>query len=67
MRKPANVSISRHEVILMTVKVSIIGATGYTGSELVRILYRHPEVELVALTTRSYIGMPIRRSIPTSV
>lgn len=48
----------------MTVKVSIIGATGYTGSELVRILYRHPEVELVSLTTRSYIGMPMSEVYP---
>jgi len=38
------------------VKVSIIGATGYTGAELVRFLARHPEVELVALTSQSYIG-----------
>jgi N-acetyl-gamma-glutamyl-phosphate reductase len=50
--------------MLMTIKVSIIGATGYTGSELVRILYRHPEVELVALTTRSYAGMPLHKVYP---
>lgn len=48
----------------MAIKVSIIGATGYTGSELVRILYRHPEVELVSLTTRSYIGMQMREVYP---
>lgn len=48
----------------MTVKVSIIGATGYTGLELVRILRRHPEVELVALTTRSYTGMPMHKVYP---
>ncbi|MGI9861109.1 N-acetyl-gamma-glutamyl-phosphate reductase [Moorella naiadis] len=38
------------------IKVGIIGATGYTGAELVRILSRHPQVELVALTSRSYAG-----------
>ncbi|MBE3571690.1 MAG: N-acetyl-gamma-glutamyl-phosphate reductase [Moorella humiferrea] len=38
------------------VKVGIIGATGYTGAELVRILSRHPEIELVALTSRHYAG-----------
>ncbi len=48
----------------MAVKVSIIGATGYTGAELVRILYRHPAVELVALTTRSYTGMPMHQVYP---
>ncbi|MCG9968624.1 N-acetyl-gamma-glutamyl-phosphate reductase [Pelotomaculum terephthalicicum JT] len=42
----------------MTVKVGIVGATGYTGAELVRILSRHPEVELVALGTQSYAGQP---------
>lgn len=38
------------------IKASIIGATGYTGAELVRILGRHPQVELVALTSQSYVG-----------
>ncbi len=33
-------------------KVSIVGATGYTGIELVKILVRHPEVSLQCLTTR---------------
>ena len=48
----------------MTIKVSIIGATGYTGAELVRILSRHPEVELVSLTSRSYAGMSLREIYP---
>lgn len=42
----------------MTVKVGIVGATGYTGAELVRILSCHPGVELVALGTQSYAGQP---------
>lgn len=33
-------------------KVSIVGATGYTGIELIKILARHPEVSLECLTTR---------------
>lgn len=37
-------------------KVSIIGTTGYTGVELVRLLANHREVELVALTSQSYAG-----------
>lgn len=37
-------------------KVGIIGATGYTGSELVRILLRHPEVEISAITSESRKG-----------
>lgn len=37
-------------------KIGIIGATGYTGAELVRILSQHPQVRLVTLTTQSYAG-----------
>lgn len=38
------------------IKAGIIGATGYAGAELVRILSRHPQVELVAVTSQSYVG-----------
>ncbi|MCL6635867.1 MAG: N-acetyl-gamma-glutamyl-phosphate reductase [Peptococcaceae bacterium] len=48
----------------MTIRVGIIGATGYTGAELVRILSRHPEVELAALTTQSYAGRPFWEVYP---
>jgi N-acetyl-gamma-glutamyl-phosphate reductase len=34
------------------VKVAILGASGYTAAELIRLLLRHPNVEIVALTTR---------------
>lgn len=36
-------------------KVGIIGATGYAGAELVRILYHHPEAEIVWYGSRSYV------------
>ena len=39
----------------MKIKAGIIGATGYAGGELVRILSRHPEVEIVWYGPRSYI------------
>ena len=38
------------------VKVSIIGATGYVGAELVRGFANHPEVEFKYLTSRSFEG-----------
>ena len=38
------------------IKVSIVGATGYVGLELVRLLSRHPPVELVYLSSQSYAG-----------
>ncbi|MEX2512949.1 MAG: N-acetyl-gamma-glutamyl-phosphate reductase [Cyclobacteriaceae bacterium] len=37
-------------------KVSIIGATGYTGSELARILVHHPQVEIVSITSETHKG-----------
>jgi len=46
------------------VKVGIIGATGYTGAELVRLLSAHPGVELVALTSQSYVGQSIDEIYP---
>jgi len=36
----------------MPIRVGILGATGYTAVELLKILLRHPEVEVTALTTR---------------
>jgi N-acetyl-gamma-glutamyl-phosphate reductase len=41
------------------IRVSIIGATGYTGGELLRYLLRHPEVKLSHLTSESFAGQPV--------
>lgn len=46
------------------IKVSIIGATGYTGSELMRLLVHHPEVSLVHLTARQFAGTKITHIFP---
>lgn len=40
------------------IKVGIVGATGYAGNELVRILMQHPDAEIKTLTSQSYIGKP---------
>ena len=45
-------------------KVGIIGASGYTGVELARILSSHPEVELTVATSRQYAGMPLSEVFP---
>jgi N-acetyl-gamma-glutamyl-phosphate reductase len=45
-------------------KVGIIGGTGYTGVELLRILARHPQTELVAVTSRKEAGVPVARHFP---
>lgn len=47
------------------VRVGIIGATGYTGVELVRLLARHPQVKLTALTAEKNVGQPIWRLFPS--
>jgi N-acetyl-gamma-glutamyl-phosphate reductase len=41
------------------IRVSIVGATGYSGKELVRILLRHPQIELMHLVSASYAGQNI--------
>jgi len=41
------------------VRVAILGATGYTGLELIKILLRHPQAEIVALTSRQEESRPI--------
>ncbi|MBM4351863.1 MAG: N-acetyl-gamma-glutamyl-phosphate reductase, partial [Deltaproteobacteria bacterium] len=49
----------------MKTKVGIIGATGYTGVELLRLLIHHPEVEVTALTSQKYAGVPIGQVFPS--
>ncbi len=45
-------------------RAAVVGATGYAGAELVRILAGHPSVELTALASRSYAGVPFSRVYP---
>ena len=45
-------------------KVAIIGASGYSGQELVRLLLRHPQVEIVQFTSRQYAGKPVSEIFP---
>lgn len=45
-------------------KVAVIGATGYTGVELLRLLGMHPRVEVTALTSESSAGLPLAQVYP---
>jgi N-acetyl-gamma-glutamyl-phosphate reductase len=47
------------------IKVGIIGGTGYTGVELLRILARHPGVDLAAITSRSEAGTQVAAMFPS--
>jgi len=46
-------------------RVGIVGATGYAGAELVRILCNHPDVELTILTSRQFAGMKFDSVYPS--
>lgn len=46
------------------VRVSIVGASGYTGGELLRLLLEHPNAEVLCATSRSLAGQPLHRVHP---
>jgi N-acetyl-gamma-glutamyl-phosphate reductase len=45
-------------------QVAIVGASGYSGEELVRLLLSHPQVELTAVTSRQYAGQTVAQVFP---
>ena len=45
-------------------KVGILGASGYTGAELVRLLVRHPNAEIACLTADRHAGKPLGEVFP---
>jgi N-acetyl-gamma-glutamyl-phosphate reductase len=47
------------------IKVGIVGGTGYTGVELLRLLAQHPEVELMAITSRGEAGTAVADMFPS--
>ncbi|ACT47103.1 N-acetyl-gamma-glutamyl-phosphate reductase [Methylotenera mobilis JLW8] len=47
------------------IKVGIVGGTGYTGVELLRLLALHPDVELTAITSRGDAGLPVADMFPS--
>jgi N-acetyl-gamma-glutamyl-phosphate reductase len=45
-------------------RVAVVGASGYIGEELVRLLLTHPQVDLVAATSRQFAGKPLAQIFP---
>src|SRR5438105_10640179 len=45
-------------------RIAVLGASGYTGAELVRLLLRHPLAEIVLLTAERRAGQEMRRVFP---
>ncbi len=48
----------------MAIRVGIVGGTGYTGAELLRILARHPQAELAAVSSREAAGRAVAEVFP---
>ena len=48
----------------MKARVGVIGASGYSGEELVRLLLAHPQVDLTAVTSRQYAGQTVAQIFP---
>ena len=46
-------------------RVAVIGASGYAGAELVRLISSHPKVSLTLLTSRQYAGKPYEEVFPS--
>jgi len=46
------------------IKAAVVGASGYGGAELIRLLKAHPEVELVGLSSRAHAGKPAEEVWP---
>lgn len=47
------------------IRIGIVGGTGYTGVELLRLLAQHPEAELTVITSRKEAGMPVADLYPS--
>ena len=47
------------------IKIGIIGATGYAGVELIRILLNHPQAELAAVSSVSFEGKAVSEVYPS--
>jgi N-acetyl-gamma-glutamyl-phosphate reductase len=48
----------------MAIQVAVIGAAGYAGEELLRILTRHRQVDVAVITSRKYAGQPVSTVFP---
>lgn len=46
------------------IKAAIVGASGYSGEELLRLLFRHAQVDIVCVTSRQYAGRPVGDVFP---
>src|SRR4029434_438787 len=52
------------EAVEKTARIGVLGASGYTGAELLRLLIRHPRVEIALLTAERRAGQHMRQVFP---
>jgi N-acetyl-gamma-glutamyl-phosphate reductase len=50
--------------MLQKIKAAVIGASGYSGRELLRLLLLHPNADIVAVTSRQLAGKPLTNEFP---
>jgi N-acetyl-gamma-glutamyl-phosphate reductase len=50
---------------MQLIKVGIVGGTGYTGIELLRLLHRHPQAEVAVISSRSLNGQSVAQVFPS--
>ncbi len=50
---------AKYEAMTQKIRVGIVGGTGYTGVELLRLLAQHPAVDLAVITSRKESGTPV--------
>jgi N-acetyl-gamma-glutamyl-phosphate reductase len=56
---------ARKDEMMLKMRVGIVGATGYTGGELLRFLLNHDQVEITCVTSKTYGGLPLREAYPS--
>ena len=45
-------------------KIAVIGATGYVGTEIIRLLVQHPNIEISAVVSKSFTGQSLSEIYP---
>ena len=61
---PASATVGTRAMTANSVSIGILGATGYTGAELLRLLHDHPQARVAGMTAERYAGQPIEAVFP---
>src|SRR5258705_10982831 len=59
-----NVNAERNDVMSAKKKIGVLGASGYTGADAVRLLARHPNAEISVLTANTHAGKAMDEVFP---